>query len=74
MDSSSPEHSGFETGAWLGQVRILGFEAEPEDVTLVTVEGDHRNLEFVFSDANRVLTVQDPGVNIGDQFEIRITV
>ena len=62
----------FETMSWLERVIFMGFEAEPKGVKIVTPLDGEQNLEFWFNDANKVLTIRKPAVNIASEFEIQI--
>jgi alpha 1,3-glucosidase len=64
----------FETKSWLERVMIMGFEAEPKSVKVVTPLEGEQNLEFWFNDVTKVLTIRKPGVNIAGEFEIQIIV
>jgi alpha 1,3-glucosidase len=62
----------FATRSWLERVMVMGFEAEPKGVKIVTPLDGEQNLEFWYNDANQVLTLRKPGVNIASEFEIQI--
>ncbi|XP_077522330.1 glucosidase 2 subunit alpha isoform X3 [Amblyomma americanum] len=61
----------FKTKAWLERVVIAGYPTQPSEVQLVTSKGT-QSLQFTYEEKEQLLRVRKPGVNIAEQWTLKI--
>ena len=64
----------YKSGSWIERVVIAGVASDPSGgvASLVTPSGKEEKLTTTFDAAKGVLTIRKPGVNIGEEWEIKL--
>lgn len=63
----------FATVSWLERVVILGLNQKPSKIELTKQNGVNKVLEFISGDANGVVTIRKPAVNMGEAWSITLS-
>ncbi|XP_030855177.1 neutral alpha-glucosidase AB isoform X2 [Strongylocentrotus purpuratus] len=71
LESRALSGAGFETNSWLERVVIIGLKSVPKKVELISQT--ITQLSFSTSHNRQVLTIRKPGVNIGQDWTIRLS-